>query len=148
MDLHPVGTVWAWQKIMDSLDVWLFHEPTPPVSCHLSARQSKLAKQGDVFARMAIVEAKFTIGKTWDRDGHHHKVIDRKGNAVLVAKDLRGHPGRTSYEVALVRFGESFTVGGRTMPAGERYPASEQWGTRGWTYPDLESAQARFRSVS
>lgn len=64
-----------------------------------------------------------------------------EGN-VAVYRKRRKHwsPGNFVYEVIKVTAQKPREAFGVKFEAGERYPASEEWGILGWAYPDFTSA--------
>lgn len=52
-----------------------------------------------------------------------------------------------AFEVVRIGRHNGFSVAGKTFPPSETYPSSEQWGQKGWTYTDLESARAKLQSL-
>jgi hypothetical protein len=52
-----------------------------------------------------------------------------------------------SFEVVIVQHVPEMVVFGQKVPAHEKYPASEQWGTRGWTFTDQDSAFTRLAEL-
>ena len=83
---------------------------------------------------------------TFRHDGFDFRLIKRTGAVALLSKSKPA--GHVSYEVVrLVRVAER-EMFGRTIPAHEAMPASEQWGERGWTYCDREQAEKKFSELT
>lgn len=49
-----------------------------------------------------------------------------------------------AYEVIRIRVRKAFTVRDEFVPAAEAYPASESWGTDGFTFKEWDEALAKF----
>ena len=52
------------------------------------------------------------------------------------------------YEVWVIRSRPQRIFGGKVLPACERSPSNEDWGTYGWTFYDLPSARKRYDLVN
>lgn len=90
---------------------------------------------------MKTIELEFT------KAGFAHRVLERKGNILLVQR--QHHDVSTPHwEVVKIRVRPERLLGGRLVEGGEAYPAPEEWGTYGWTYSDLESAKAKFNALT
>jgi hypothetical protein len=76
-------------------------------------------------------------------DGFDFRLIRRKGTVAMLAKQ-KPHHSRPSYEVIIIQKRPSERVFGQNLPAREVMPASETWGTLGWSYIDRVCAEARF----
>jgi hypothetical protein len=91
-----------------------------------------------------------TFGKLFPfvRGGFEHKLIGRLGTLCLVE---RSRNGVTHYEVVVLHWEpEKHFPNGYVTPAHWSYPASEQWGERGWTYSytDLAGAHRKYVEVA
>ncbi len=77
----------------------------------------------------------------------HFSQVMRFGDLALFSK-VKSAPAHKSgsFELIVVQKRASWEVGGKTIPAREAYPSSEQWGTQGWTYRDLETAKQKFEA--
>ena len=65
----------------------------------------------------------------------------------MVAIFERNHvdlPHRIHFEVVILRPVKQRTIFGKIVEAHEAYPASEQWGTYGFTYSTRQPAEVRF----
>lgn len=81
------------------------------------------------------------------RNGFDHQQCNREGNLAIFRRQLVN--GRHEhYEVVRIRAYGAAEVGGRHIPAGERYPSSEEWGRMGWTCATLPDAQAKLASLT
>src|SRR5262245_61368716 len=82
------------------------------------------------------------------KHGFAHRLLERRGDWCLVARDNR-QTGSTHYEVIAVQRHQARTLpNGRVIPAGEAYPSTAQWGKAGWTYTDLPSALGTFTRMA
>lgn len=86
------------------------------------------------------------LNKTYKQDGFSHEVCDRVNDVALVAK-YKGNVPR-GYEVIKIQQHEGFTIAGKVIPAAEHPPRSEDWGTKGWTFTDKESAIEKFKELT
>ena len=90
---------------------------------------------------------------SFGRRGFHFAVLRRSSSVVLLEK-WRTPRRRESTEPACYHCGYEVVIlhirplrtypGGRVSGAREALPAPSQWGWRGWTYKDLDSAVQRF----
>ena len=79
-------------------------------------------------------------------DGFDFRILRRGGDVALVVKSKPG--GTSSYEVVRLIHVPARQMFGRLVPAHEAMPASEQWGQRGWSYPDRDRAEAKYRKLT
>lgn len=88
-----------------------------------------------------------SLPTTFTTTGFHFTQLERQGDVVLLAK-TRVTTKVKSYEVVIAQ-----QLPAKVMPNGVYYeareamPRSEDWGRFGWSYPDLASAQAKFRQL-
>jgi len=81
------------------------------------------------------------------RDGFRHELYGRTGAVCLVERtNLR--TGARHWEVAVLQHEPEKTMHGRLVPAHERYPASGEWGTYGWTYTTVTDARQKWASLA
>jgi hypothetical protein len=87
------------------------------------------------------------IASEFIKSGFAHKVIERRGNVLLVERQHRDvdHP---HWEVVKIRVKPERLLHGQRVEEGEAYPSPEDWGTYGWTYTTLEDARAKFDSLT
>jgi hypothetical protein len=79
--------------------------------------------------------------------GFDFRLVKRTGDIALFEKRKPTHT-RSFFEVVIVQKRKEATFpSGRVTPAHEAMPASEQWGSAGWSYSDLEGAEKRFKSL-
>jgi len=82
----------------------------------------------------------------FERDQYVHRLVERDGMIAIVERTST-HPdsrGKVHWEVIVVRTQPVRRLGGRTLPASERYPGSSDWGTYGWTYTSEADARVRY----
>ena len=79
----------------------------------------------------------------WTRRGYVSRVIKRAGNVVMVQL------GKADcYEVAIVQQHNGRTLpDGRVLEPAEYMPCDEEFGTKGWYYPDRDMANAKYREL-
>ena len=87
-----------------------------------------------------------TLELPFVRGGFNHELISREGMVCLVK---RSKPHNWHYEVVKLQREPDKIIVGRPCPEHERDPASEEWGTNGFTYmaSQLRRAQERWRSL-
>lgn len=87
----------------------------------------------------------------FEKQGRHFKLIKRQGNVAIYAiafSTPKDWSKVRTYEVVLIRqvlVGR--TVKGYYMPPHEELPSAEQWGSRGFSPPDLVRAEEIFQSL-
>ena len=101
-------------------------------------------KPSNEAARPAVVNA---LQLQFSYDGFTFRLLQRAGNAALFSKAKESH-SRQSFEVVVVQKHPARTFpSGKSYPDREAMPRSEDWGTFGWSYSDLEQAQKRFNQL-
>jgi hypothetical protein len=73
------------------------------------------------------------------RNGFLHELVKREGRVCLVKRSKSAH---WHYEVIQIQVEPDQMMFGRFIPAHERYPGSETWGTLGFTFPATDSERA------
>jgi hypothetical protein len=97
----------------------------------------------------ATVEAggEVSLEFPFERDRFRHALVERQGDVCLV-KRTNLVTDAVHWEVIVLRHLRGRTVpNGRTSPAWESYPRTEQWGSSGWTYTRLLDAREKFVEV-
>jgi len=87
-----------------------------------------------------------TLPNEFRKSGFYFRLVKRQGDKAIYSKSRAGGVGK-HYEVIKIREHDEYVMGGVTIPAGESYPSSEQWGRLGYTYPTLEEAEERFNRI-
>ena len=79
----------------------------------------------------------------WTRNGLVSRVIKRTGDVVMVQL------GKADcYEVAIVQRHNGRTLpNGVILPPAEHMPSTEEFGRKGWYYPDRDMANAKYRDL-
>jgi len=84
------------------------------------------------------------VPERFHRGGFDHCQLKRNERAAI----YRRTKGKTAhFEVIRIRRLPVREIQGVTLPAGESYPGSEKWGCLGWTYTEIEGAEARFATL-
>jgi hypothetical protein len=101
--------------------------------------------------------------EAWDRKRHSYKLlptqfrhngfeyqqIARERDAAIYEQRWGGCVDPSvCYEVVRIRRREGFQIGARLVEAGEVYPASESWGTDGFTFTDKDAALRKLRELA
>lgn len=84
-----------------------------------------------------------TLETSFSYDGFVLTQVKREGKVALFEKTKATHKS-PSYEVVVVQVSKAREVFGRAIAEHEIMPSSEEWGTNGWSYSDLDSALKRF----
>jgi hypothetical protein len=82
----------------------------------------------------------------FSRDRFVHRLLERSGAVCLVERENL-ETGSFHWEVVRVSIEPDKTIRGQLYPAHERYPSSEEWGERGWTYTTLPDAKQKYRAL-
>lgn len=81
------------------------------------------------------------------RDRFSHRLVSRDGDVCLVERtNLVTNSIHWEVVVLAHRPADSWPDGRETPPR-EAYPASEDWGTHGWTFTTLPDAETRYAKV-
>ena len=83
------------------------------------------------------------LPSTFTAKGFDHQLVQRQGNLAIYRRNRTGS-ARAHFEVIRVQHHNGFTLAGVSIPPAETYPTATQWGTNGWTCPDMDSAQRRL----
>jgi hypothetical protein len=73
-------------------------------------------------------------------------LIERNAEIALFQKKRPNH-FKSTFEVIILGKHPAETIMGRHYPARETYPPCEAWGSKGWSYTDLESAKRKFEEL-
>lgn len=70
----------------------------------------------------------------------------REGN-IAIYERARVGSDISHFEVIVITSHDGYEIGGAKIEASEVYPSSASWGTYGWTFSDLESAEAKMKEL-
>lgn len=70
--------------------------------------------------------------------------VKREENVAIYKKTDKKIPSIIYYEAIHIRKHGDYTIGGVTIPAGERYPSDREFGLYAWNCCSLERAEFRF----
>lgn len=79
-----------------------------------------------------------------DQKGFLFKQLKREGQIALFKKN-KGTV--ENYEVIIIRNQEEYEMGGIKIEAKEHYPNAREFGTYGWSYQTLDSAEKKFKEL-
>ena len=87
-----------------------------------------------------------TLETTFTKNGFAFEQVERRGNFAVFRK---AKPGRKSqsFETVKITRHDGYTIAGVTIPPGECYPSSEQWGTHGFTFNNPIAALAKMSQL-
>ena len=88
-----------------------------------------------------------TLSITNRIDGFEFKLINREGDAALFEKFKPGITTRLFEVVIVQRSADHIGPRGDLILAHEHMPSSEQWGTHGWSYSNLDDAMRKFSAL-
>jgi hypothetical protein len=95
----------------------------------------------------AISDGMTPLQSTFRSDSFDFRQVQRVGDMALFEKCKPTHTN-SSFEVVIVQKHPAKTFpNGKYYAARESMPRSEDWGVRGWTYANLESAQTKFNQL-
>ena len=78
--------------------------------------------------------------------GFVFKLLKRSGRIALLEKS-KPHSRMPTYEVVVIQESAGRVIAGRVLSASEHTPSSAKWGTLGWTFTTLETAQQRYHEL-
>jgi hypothetical protein len=81
------------------------------------------------------------LPKTYFKNGYQFNQVDRTGDVAIYSQSLDSKI--IAYEVFKVQKLKERHINGGKIEAREACPSNEQWGTRGWTYWNLDDAMAK-----
>jgi hypothetical protein len=90
------------------------------------------------------------LPETFRKGQWHFSQVARAGDVALYrcSRLYDGPAGAVHYEVVRLHVhGERTLPSGAVRAAGEEYPPSSSWGTRGWTYDRLADALAHYAAL-
>ncbi len=89
------------------------------------------------------------IAVSFTRKGFRFNQLHREGDfAIFHRVDESGDkPRDAGFEVVVIARHDGYEIAGNKIEPSEVYPSNEQWGSMGWTYRDLCSAEIRFQSL-
>lgn len=85
------------------------------------------------------------LPEKYSKNGYDYVVFDRDDDTAIAEQwEVEiGEPHIVAYEVFEIEKRSEWTAFGKTYPAKEGVPSSEQWGNLGFTCSNLENAQKR-----
>lgn len=93
-----------------------------------------------------------TIPDTYAKNGYHYRLVKRTDRGAIYSQstvpNLPLNGKACAYEVVRVRVRTERQFGAVTINAGEYLPSTNDWGRYGWTFPDLEGAEAKLAEIS
>ena len=81
------------------------------------------------------------------KQGFNHEQVRREGDVAIYRRAPASGAYQHHFEVVRIESHNGYTIAGVHCPPSETYPTPEQWGSRGWTYNDAESANAKFSEL-
>jgi hypothetical protein len=79
-------------------------------------------------------------------DNYWHSLVERSGRRAIFSKARPLGPVRW-FEVVLLGYRGAESIGGKSYPARETYPRSEEWGISGWTCMTLGEARKKMEEI-
>lgn len=76
-------------------------------------------------------------------NGFTHTQLDRSGDVALFERIGTRH-SRPHYEVVVISRHNGYELAGVKIEPAECYPSPESWGTRGFTFNELDKAVEKF----
>jgi hypothetical protein len=117
--------------------------PLPvPLSPPVSAKKTPASAEGG--ERNGPLHRPLAV--TFRHDGFGYRQIAREGDGAIYEQSKGGKV--RAFEVIRIRRRAGFEIEGRTVEPAEVYPASEQWGTDGWTLPTLARALEKLKEIT
>ena len=86
------------------------------------------------------------LPKQFTKKGFTYKQLKRDGDKAIFEQSKKGQEGVT-YETVKIGRHNGYELGGMHIPAGESYPSTSQWGNAGWTFQNLQAAEAKFKKI-
>lgn len=85
------------------------------------------------------------IKEKFMKDGYTHTLLKREKDIAIY--EQRKNKKNVHYEVIIINRHNGYTLGDVHIEPAETYPATSEWGIRGWTYIELTKAEEKFRSL-
>jgi len=95
--------------------------------------------------QLATQEPK-TLSPHFAKNGFIFEQVERRGDFAVFRK-FKERGKSESFEAIKITRHEGYTIAGVSIPAGECYPSSEQWGTNGFTFTDPIAALAKMAQL-
>lgn len=87
------------------------------------------------------------INEQFSSKGFDFRQIWREGIVCLYEKSKKGYEYK-SFEVVILNENPPYQLNGNSCGDCESLPRNEQWGTKGFTYTDRESAEKKFKELT
>lgn len=87
------------------------------------------------------------LDKTFKQKGFNFVQLKRDGNKALYQKTKKTIPTGKFYEVVLISSHNGYELGGQYIEPAETYPSSSLWGTKGWSFNDIERAELFYKKL-
>ena len=84
--------------------------------------------------------------KTFKQKGFNFTQVKREGDFAIYKKTPLMSE-YTSYEVIIISRHNGYELGGQYIEPAETYPSSSQWGIKGWTFTNINHAEAKFLAL-
>lgn len=85
------------------------------------------------------------LEKEFTKNKFRLKQLVREGDVAIFHKvGLDPQPHDAGFEVVVIGRHNGYEIAGNKIEPSECYPSNEQWGTKGWSYRDLFTAEARY----
>lgn len=92
-----------------------------------------------------------TLEPRFEKSGWNHEQVWREGGVAVYkrwhGKVIREGGNCPHFETILVNVNLAWEGFGKFFPETESYPTQNEWGTRGWTYADFETAMNKAREL-
>jgi len=86
------------------------------------------------------------LPKIIQNKGFTYKQLKRVGDKAIYEQTKKGQKDK-SFEVIKIGSHNGYELGGQKIAPAETYPGASSWGTNGWTFTSLESAEKKFKSL-
>jgi hypothetical protein len=83
----------------------------------------------------------------FNKNGFTYELVRREGDVAIYKQRLRPGVGCLAYEVWRIRVKEQSIMFGNIVPRREVGPSDSDFGTYGWSYPDLPRAKAKMAEL-